>query len=41
MSRKEETEKMIKDRLEAGNNLLPAINDMKIIYKSLDGVKPY
>ena len=38
---KEDAERAIKERLDAGNTLLPAINNMQIIYKSLDGVKPY
>ena len=35
-----EIDKAIQERLEAGSNLLPAVNDMKRIYKPIDGVKP-
>ena len=33
-------EAAIKERLNAEGALLPAVNDMKIIYRPLDGVKP-
>ncbi len=37
---KQEIQKAIKDRLDAGNNLLPALNDMKVMYRPIDGVAP-
>ena len=35
-----EIEKAIQDRLAAGTNLMPAVNDMTRVYRSIDGVKP-
>jgi hypothetical protein len=36
---KEQTERDIQERVEAGFTLLPALNDMTKVYKPLDGVK--
>ncbi len=37
---KMQIQKAIKDRLDAGDNLLPALNDMKTVYRPIDGVAP-
>ncbi len=38
---RDEAEKAVAERIRAEGSLLPALNDMKIIYRPIDGVKPH
>jgi len=37
---RDQIEKAVQDRLSAGMNLLPVVNDMMKVYRPIDGVKP-